>query len=163
MTRSAFPIRLALAIAGLTLAGGAAVAADYTLGPRDTAFVVRGQTDVTKGTLKLNCAATIKGAVDKAGEGRITGADFKGGLCGSIKATGLPWAIKVTGPTTGVIRGVSVKASILGGCGPADIPVNLGKAGEITLAPTPLKPDCSIKGRLTTTPAISVTPTGGAQ
>ena len=163
MTRSALPIRFALSVAGIALAGGAAFAAAYTLSPRDTAFVVSGPADVTKGSIKLNCAATIKGAIDKAGDGRITAASFKGGLCGSIKPTGLPWPIKVTGPSAGVIRGVAVKASLLGGGGPADIPVTLGKAGEITLTPTPLKPDCSIKGRLTTTPAISVTPTGGAQ
>jgi hypothetical protein len=163
MTRSAFPIRLAIAMAGLALAGGPAFAASYALGPGDTAIVVRGPMEVTKGSLKQNCDVTIKAAIDKAGEGRITSADFKGGMCASIKANDLPWLIKVTGPGAGVIRGVSVKASIFGGCGPADIPVVLGKAGEITLAPTSIKPDCSMQGRLTSTPAITVTRTGDAQ
>jgi hypothetical protein len=163
MTRSALPIRLTLAIAGLALVGRPALAASYALGPGDTAIVVRGPAEVTKGSIRQNCDVIIKGAIDKAGEGRITSADFKGGMCASIKANGLPWLIKVTGPGAGVIRGVSVKASLFGGCGPADIPVALGKAGEITLAPTSIKPDCSMQGRLTSTPAITVVRTGDAQ
>jgi hypothetical protein len=148
-----------LGIAALAALGFAtqASATTYSLHPRNATFVGTGSTNLTKGSLVVPCTAKFTGKTDAAGVGHVTAASFTGGtLCAGIRATGLPWTGKAVSATRAVIYNVSVSASIFGTCGPSNVPVTVSKTGVITFNNVTLKPDCKVKGNITTKPAVTI-------
>ena len=150
---------IAIAAAGLLSFGIAGItpAAAYHFSPENSAFTGKGKTSATKTGLTLPCKASFTGNVDANGVGSITGGKFRedGSVgCVSVKLKNLPWAANATGRRTAVIKNVAFSSPI-GDCGPGDITTTL-RNGVVKFTAVPLPPDCTVSGRVVTTPTLSI-------
>ncbi|MBO9558903.1 MAG: activator of alkane oxidation [Caulobacter sp.] len=136
----------------------AAQASAASISPPGTSFTGVGKTQLAKSGLPtIGCNANFTGSTDAAGNASITSATFTPGsfLCSGISATGLPWSVTVTGPTTATINNVSVSASIFGTC-TGNVPATIS-GGNITFNTT-LAPNCAVQttSPIVTTPTVSI-------
>lgn len=154
-------MKTAIAIAAAVMSFaviGTTPAAAYHLIPESTSFTGTGTTSATKNGVTLKCKASFEGNVDSHGIGHVTAGSFTGQLgCTSVGLGGLPWksvaksAIKVN------ILNVSFTSPI-GNCGPGTLPTTIKDGGIIQFTNKPLAGGCTVSGKITTTPAISIVP-----
>lgn len=149
---------LAIAAASaVSLAVGIAPASAYKLSPPNTSFTGTGKTSATKNGITLACKAKFDGNVDANGIGHITGGSFTGELgCTSVGLGGLPWTTKAKSATKAVISNVSFTSPI-GNCGPGNVAIKVVD-GQISFKNVALDGGCTISGKITTTPPVSIVP-----
>ncbi len=156
-------MRWATALCGawvaLTAPSMAASASAYSFTPRSAHFVSAGRMRMSAGALGADCATIFEGVTDGEGGGKITSAAFSGGLlgaCGGLRPVGLPWTITPVAPDRAVISAVGVKSSLIGDCGPGDVPITVAAGGVVEIGRVPLG-RCSINaGRLASKPSLVV-------
>ena len=140
---------VAFGIAGVTPAFA------WHLTPESTNFTGKGNTSATKSGITLACTANFKGDTDSAGVGYITGGSFSGELgCSSVTLKNLPWKSVAVGQFAVHIEDVTFDSPI-GNCGPSTIAVKL-RNGVISFSNVQLSGGCTISGRITTSPHISI-------
>jgi hypothetical protein len=151
-------MKIAIAIiASLMSVGivGIAPAATYHLSPENTSFTGSGTTSATKDGITLKCTAKFTGNVDGTGVGHITGGTFSGALgCSAVTLSNLPWTSPAVGKATVDIQNATFDSPI-GDCGPGTVPVTL-KKGVISFTNVQLAGSCTISGKITTTPTVSI-------
>ena len=151
---------IVIAAAGLMSFGmiDSALAA-YELNPESTNFTGTGTTSATKNGITLKCNASFTGSVDANGVGSITGGSFSGQLgCSSVGLSGLPWKALAISATKVKIFGVTFTSPI-GNCGPGNLKTTL-KAGVIKFTNQPLPGSCTVSGKITTSPTLSIVSDG---
>jgi len=153
-------VAVVVATVGLAWFGCATAATAYSFAPRSASFTGAGRMSLSAGGLGADCAAVFAGVTDEAGAGKITSAVFSGGLlgaCGGVRPIGLPWTITPVGPGRALISAVAVKSSLIGDCGPGDVPITLADRGVIKIGRVSLGTKCSINAAaLTTKPILTV-------
>jgi len=136
---------------------GTTPAAAYHLIPVSTDFTGSGTTSATKNGITLKCKAKFQGHTDSNGVGFITGGSFSGQLgCTSVGLGGLPWKSLAKSATKVIINNVSFTSPI-GNCGPGNVPVKLVD-GIIKFSNVALAGNCTISGKITTSPTLSIVP-----
>lgn len=148
---------ISVAALGLAALSFTSPAAAYSFHPRNTAFRARGTITVTVGAVSVPCKANLSGTT--VGGGKITSARFSGLACAALQPAGLPWSM-TTGSINGLrLHGVSVRAVVIGICGPGAIGGTLGNFGRITFSgaglPGTLGP-CSVSATLHTKPELHI-------
>ena len=151
---------IALTAASLILLGTAGIssASNYKLSPPGN-FTGDGNTSATKNGISLPCKAHFTGTINSAGIGSVTGGSFKdnGGVgCTSVKLINLPWKSVAVSLAKVKILNVTFSSPI-GDCGPGTLPVKV-KNGVIVFNTVPLPGGCSVSGKITTNPKISIVP-----
>jgi hypothetical protein len=148
-TALAIAVAMSFGIAGVT------PAAAYHLVPENTDFTGTGKTSATKNGISLPCKANFTGTVDANGVGYVTGGTFTGQVgCSTVKLINLPWKSVAKSATKVKILNVQFSSPI-GDCGPGTIPVKVVD-GLIKFTTVPLAGGCTVSGKITTTPAISI-------
>jgi hypothetical protein len=150
---------IAIAAAGLMSFGivGATPAFAYHLIPEGQSFTGTGKTSATKNGITLACKAKFQGNVDNNGVGSITAGTFSGELgCSSVGLSGLPWKAVAKGATKVTISNVTFTSPI-GNCGPGNLVVKLAN-GVISFKNLPLPGGCTVSGKITTSPTVSIVP-----
>ena len=108
----------------------------------------------------LDCHAVFSGETEAAGDARIDGVRFSGGLLGScrnVRPLGLPWRVKAVGLGGVVISSVHVDAPLVGECEGRDVPAVIDAKGVIRFGHIPLPPRCRVAGgALTTKPLVTI-------
>jgi hypothetical protein len=149
-----------LAFALLVPAGLAtpALASLYT--PRNTNFSAIGPVTITTQQGVMNCTVTFQGVTTGRGELEFINASFNGSedACFENSFVGNPYYVPANGTKRGKILGVSGFGSLLGSCGPGNLPFVAGKTGVWTLKKTTLPGGCTVSGSVTTSPAITILP-----
>ena len=148
---------IAIIAAGIMSFGtiGTAAAAGYKLSPKNTSFTGTGNTSATKSGVTLACTANFTGKVNSTGVGSVTGGSFSGALgCSSVTLGNLPWKAKAVSATKAKIYSVTFQSPI-GNCGPSTLPTTL-KNGVISFNNVSLSGGCTVSGKITTTPTISI-------
>ena len=136
-----------------------AYAAAYEFRPLSTSFTGTGTTSATKLGITLKCNATINGKVDSVGVGQITSGSFSGALgCSSVGLQGLPWKALAVSKTGATIYKVTFTSPI-GNCGPGNLKTTL-KNGVVTFTNRSLPGGCTVSGKLTTSPKLSIVAVG---
>jgi len=151
---------ITIGAAGITLLGmaGIAPASNYKLSPPGN-FVGNGNTSATKNGISLPCKAHFTGTINSAGIGEVTGGSFKdnGAVgCTSVKLINLPWKSVAVSLKKVKILNVTFSSPI-GDCGPGTLPVKVVN-GAIVFRTVPLPGGCSVSGKITTNPKISIVP-----
>lgn len=132
-------------------------AAAYHLIPESTSFTGTGNTSATKNGVTLACKAKFQGHVDANGVGFVDSGSFTGQLgCDTVGLGGLPWKAPAKSATKATITKVSFTSPI-GNCGPGNVPVKLVN-GVIKFTDVPLAGSCTISGKITTSPTLSIVP-----
>ena len=153
-------MKKAIAITATVLSLGiiaATPASAYHLIPLNSSFTGTGTTSATKNGVTLKCKATFQGNVDANGIGHVTGGTFKGDVgCTTVGLGGLPWVSKAKSATKIIINNVSFTSPI-GNCGPNNVPVKLAN-GVIKFTDVPMAGSCTISGKITTSPTLSIVP-----
>jgi len=150
---------IAITAAALVSFGIAGIgpAAAYHLEPLNTSFVGTGSTSATKNGVTLKCKATFHGHVDGAGVGWVDDGSFKGDVgCTTVGLGGLPWKSVAKGAAKVNILNVSFTSPI-GNCGPGTVPVKVVD-GVIKFTDKPLAGGCTVSGKVTTNPSLSIVP-----
>ncbi|HVU20104.1 MAG TPA: hypothetical protein VHE09_05185 [Rhizomicrobium sp.] len=150
---------IAITAAGLMSLGivGTTPARAYHLIPENTDFTGTGTTSATKNGVTLQCKAKFQGHTDAKGVGYITGGSFSGQLgCDTVGLGGLPWKSPAKSATKVIINNVSFTSPI-GNCGPGNVPVKLVD-GVIKFKNVGLAGNCTISGKITTSPTVSIVP-----
>jgi hypothetical protein len=147
-----------LAAAGLISLGivGTTPAAAWHLSPPGK-FTGDGKTSATKNGISLPCIAHFTGLVNKRGIGYVTGGSFKddGKIgCATVSLQGLPWKAVATTCCKVVIHNVTFHSTI-GDCGPGNLPVH-ASGGVISFKAVPLPGGCTVTGKITTSPTVSI-------
>lgn len=150
-----------IAAAGVVSLGiaGTTPAAAYHLSPKSTKFTGTGNTSATKNGISLPCKAHFTGNTSSTGVGHITGGSFTDTTkvgCTAVKLINLPWKALAKTATKVVIYNVEFSSPI-GNCGPGNLPTIL-KNGVVTFTDVPLPGGCTVSGKITTTPKVSVVP-----
>jgi hypothetical protein len=153
---------IALTAAGLISLGivGTTPAAAYHLIPEGQSFVGDGTTSATKNGITLPCKAHFTGKVTANGVGYVTGGSFtdNGGTgCKQVKLVNLPYKSRVRSATKVVILNAKFNGPLTLDCGPSNVPTTL-KNGVITFTAVPMAGGCSVSGKITTTPTLSIVP-----
>jgi len=150
---------IAIVAASLTSFGIAATpAAAYHLSPAGN-FTGDGTTSATKNGISLPCKAHFTGTVSKSGVGHVTGGSFKdnGGVgCGQVGLQNLPWKAAARTAYKAIIYNVKFTSPI-GDCGPGNLPIHSAN-GVITFKAVPLPGGCTVSGKITTNPKVSIVP-----
>jgi hypothetical protein len=151
---------IALTAAVITSAGLAGItpAAAYHLNPQGN-FTGDGDTSATKNGVSLPCKAHFTGSITRTGVGYVKSGSFKdnGAVgCTSVKLTNLPWKSTAVSATRAKIFNVTFTSPI-GNCGPGTLPTTL-KNGVISFTAVPLPGGCTVSGKITTSPTISIVP-----
>jgi hypothetical protein len=125
-------------------------------------FTAKGSMTVTSIAISIPCQAKLTGVSDGSGT-TITGATFTGATCIAVSPSGLPWALRADGPHSLSIRDVTVRAAILGICGPGGLKSQLTKLGKITISGASLPSSlgvtpCSVSATLSTSPQLEIIP-----
>ncbi len=149
---------IAIAAAGLMSFGiGATPAAAYHLTPESTSFSGTGTTSATKNGVTLKCKAKFQGSVDSNGVGSVTSGTFSGQIgCNTVTLGNLPWKSTAKGATKLTIANVAFDSPI-GNCGPGNLVVKLTD-GVIKFTNIALAGGCTVSGKITTSPALSIVP-----
>lgn len=146
---------IAIITAGAMSLGIVAPAAAFHLNPENTTFTGKGKTSATKNGISLPCKANFKGHVDQNGVGFVDSGSFKGQIgCSSVTLANLPWEADATGKKTVILRNVQFSTPI-GDCGPGDLETKLVK-GVIKFTADPLPGGCTVSGKITTSPTVSI-------
>lgn len=153
----------AILVAGpMSLGIAATPATAYHLSPSGN-FTADGTTSATKGALTLPCKAHFTGKVNSKGVGYVTGATFtdNGALgCAAVTLGGTPYKSIAKTASKVVISKAQFNGPAGLSCGPGNVPVKL-KSGVIGFTAVPLPSsggDCTITGKLTTSPTLSIVP-----
>lgn len=152
---------IALTAAALVSLGiaGTTPAAAYHLSPSGS-FVGDGTTSATKNGITLPCKAHFTGTVDSNGVGHVTGGSFtdNGATgCKKVKLANLPWGSRVPSATKVIVLKAKFNGPLTLDCGPSNVPTTL-KNGVITFTAVPMTGSCSVSGKITTTPKLSIVP-----
>lgn len=143
-------------IAGLAFGiAGISPAFAWHLLPEGTDFTGKGNTSATKSGITLKCTASFTGDTNSSGIGYITGGSFTGELgCSSVTLKNLPWKSDAVNATTVDIQDVTFDSPI-GDCGPSTLATKL-KGGIVTFTNAQLKGSCTVSGKVTTSPKLSI-------
>lgn len=143
-------------IAGLSFGVvGISPAFAWHLIPENTKFTGKGNTSATKSGITLKCTADFGGDVDGTGTGYVNSGSFTGELgCSSVTLKNLPWKSVAVGKSAVHIENVTFDSPI-GNCGPGTIAVKLA-SGIISFSNVQLPGNCTISGRITTSPKLSI-------
>jgi hypothetical protein len=150
---------LVITAAGLMSFGIAGItpAAAYHLSPESTSFTGAGKTSATKNGVSLPCKASFTGHVDSSGVGWVDSGTFTGQVgCSTVGLQNLPWKSLAKSAKKVTIFNVTFTSPI-GNCGPSKLPVKLVN-GVITFNTVPISGGCTVSGKITTTPALSIVP-----
>ena len=125
-------------------------------------FTANGSMTVTSIAISIPCKTKLTGVSDGSGA-TITGATFTGATCIAVSPSGLPWTLRADGPRSLTIRNVTVRAAILGICGPGGLKSQLAKTGKITVSGANLPSSlgatpCSVTATLNTSPQLQIIP-----
>ena len=125
-------------------------------------FTARGSMTVTSIAISVPCQAKLTGTSGPNGA-MITGATFSGATCIAVSPSGLPWPLRVDGIHSFSIKDVTVRAAILGICGPGGLKAQLTKTGKITVSGAGLPSSlgltpCSVSATLNTSPNLEIIP-----
>jgi hypothetical protein len=143
--------------AGLMSFGIVGSAAAYHLSPENTKFSGTGNTSATKNGITLKCKAKFQGHVDANGIGYVDSGTFSGELgCTSVGLQNTPWKATATAATKATIANVTFTSPI-GNCGPGNLATKL-VSGVISFANRPLSGGCTVSGKITTSPTVSIVP-----
>ena len=143
--------------AGLMSFGIVGPAAAYHLSPENASFTGTGTTSATKNGITLKCKAKFQGHVDSNGVGWVDSGSFTGQLgCTSVGLGNLPWKSLARTATKANIYNVAFTSPI-GNCGPGTVPTKLVD-GIIKFANVPLSGGCTVSGKITTSPTLSIVP-----
>jgi hypothetical protein len=148
---------IAITAAGLMSLGIVGPAAAYHLVPENTSFTGNGTTSATKNGVMLKCKAKFQGHVDSSGIGFVDSGSFTGQLgCTAVGLTNLPWKSVAKSATKVNIANVTFSSPI-GDCGPGTVTTKVAD-GVIKFANAPLAGGCTVSGKITTSPALSIVP-----
>jgi hypothetical protein len=149
----------AASLVSIGIAGATAPAAAYHLSPSGS-FVGDGDTSATKNGITLPCHAHFTGKVTSNGVGYVTGGSFtdngKTG-CKQVKLVNLPYKSRVKSSTKVIILNAKFNGPLTLDCGPSNVPTTL-KNGIITFTAVPMAGGCSVSGKITTSPTLSIVP-----
>ncbi|HEY1961592.1 MAG TPA: hypothetical protein VGG69_04165 [Rhizomicrobium sp.] len=151
---------IAIATAGLVSLGLAATpAAAFKLSPAGN-FTADGNTSASKNGITLPCHAHFTGTISNKGVGHITSGTFTTssgpqGACEAIVLNNLPWKTVARTATTGKIYNVQFAGPAGLNCGPGNLVVHV-KSGIVSFTTQPLPPGCTVTGKLTTNPTVSI-------
>jgi hypothetical protein len=149
----------AASLVSFGIAGVTTPAAAYHLSPTGS-FVGDGDTSATKNGITLPCHAHFTGMVNKRGIGYVTGGSFTdNGATGCKKVTlqDLPYKSRVKSATRVIILNAKFNGPLTLDCGPSNVPTTL-KNGVITFTAVPMAGGCTVSGKITTTPTLSIVP-----
>ena len=150
-------MKAVIALAACTMLLGTMPAAAYHLIPENSDFTGTGKTSATKNGVTLPCTANFTGHVDKKGRGYVDSGTFSGQVgCSTVGLANLPWKGAVKSATKMVIENVQFTSPI-GDCGPGNLKVKLSD-GVISFKNQPLPGGCTVTGKITTTPTLSIVP-----
>lgn len=153
--------RKVLLFIAAVLAGSAASA--LTVRPAG-GFSATGRLALGKSIVPVSCLTTFTGEVRDDGSFTVQTVSFSGSnfLCRRISAVGLPWSGHADSDAHLTIDNmqVNIDAPLLGGlCGPVSVPADWEKDGSAAyFRKVRLPPNCSMDGRMATTPHLLVTP-----
>jgi hypothetical protein len=125
-------------------------------------FTANGSMTVSSIAISVPCQATLDGATDGR-RAEITAATFSGLTCIAVSPGGLPWGVRATSAHSLTISDVTVRAVVLGICGPGKVSAQLNKTGKITISGAGLPSSlgatpCSLDATLMTTPKLEIVP-----
>ncbi|MBN3835368.1 activator protein [Burkholderia sp. Ac-20344] len=132
------------------------------MNPNGEPFSASGLTTLHKGAVSpINCTATFNGTVTPIGIVNVTSTQFAGGaLCGLITGSATsatPWTGQVDSTTQVSINDVKLNVIVLGTCGPSKVPAAwIDRDASVTLSDAVLTPDCTVDGRVATSPRFHV-------
>jgi hypothetical protein len=136
---------------------GSAAAKGYHLIPESTTFSGTGKTSATKSGVTLACKAKFSGHIDANGIGYVDSGSFSGELgCSSVGLSGLPWTATAANAKKAVLANVAFTSPI-GNCGPTNLTVTI-KNGTLSFKNAALSGDCTISGKIKTSPEVSIVP-----
>jgi hypothetical protein len=149
----------ALVTAGLVTAGSASA---YHFTPSGTRFHLTGTVTLTAPQGSVSCpvqAAGVNTGVKQNARIRLwqfgQPCDTKPDLIG---ASGLPWPVTPTSATTARISGFNFMGPAFGPCGPGYVRVTVEPNGVWHLEANKLPGGCTLKGPVTTSPAMTIIP-----
>jgi len=150
-------MKAVIALAACTMLAGTAPAAAYHLIPENSTFTGTGKTSATKNGVSLPCKANFTGHVDKKGIGYVDSGTFSGQVgCSTVGLANLPWKSVARSATRVVILNVQFTSPI-GDCGPGSLKVRLSD-GVISFKNQSLPGGCTVTGKITTSPTVSIVP-----